>query len=241
MSSMENANQRLILTHAVLIGLTPLIPLPLLDDLTKTYLQRRLARKLLAAHGEQLSVQEIQALADDPNGGCLSGCLSMILLYPIKKIFRKIFFFLEWKRAIDLVSRAYHHGYLLDYALQQGWRPPTPSAPQLRVAIDDVCREVGTSPIEHAVRATFNQSKEALKNAATLLARSLQGIRKRPAAEEVAAAVEAVEEQEERQIEGVTARLQKNFEKIPAEHFQRLCARLAARLTTADTTKRGNI
>src|SRR5262245_48986903 len=97
----NETNQKLILSHAVLIGLTPLIPIPFVDDLVKSYFQRRMVRKLSAIYGKILSDQEIKTLADDPDQGCLWGCLSNVLLFPLKLLFRLIFFFLEWKRAVD--------------------------------------------------------------------------------------------------------------------------------------------
>jgi hypothetical protein len=228
MASLENSNQNLILTHAVLTGLTPLIPIPILDDLAKSYFQRRMVRKLSAVYNQNISDKDIKNLIDD-RGGCLSGCLGMVLLFPFKLIFRKLFFFLEWKRAIDTVSLTYYQGYLIEYALQQRYCAPAGphTANQVRDAIDRVCRETGTGPIERAVRGTFSQSKEVLKGAAELLQRSLQRTPGKPDENRVAQAAEAVEEEEENRIKGVTSRLQEAIKDVPPGHFQRMRARLA--------------
>src|SRR5258706_15664406 len=95
-----NNNQRLIVSHSVLAGLTPLIPIPIVDDLARVYFVRRLVRKLAAVHGCEVSYEEIKILADEPDSGCLRGCAMATLLLPFKLIFRKVFFFLEWKRAV---------------------------------------------------------------------------------------------------------------------------------------------
>jgi hypothetical protein len=231
----EAANQRLILTHAVLTGLTPLIPIPILDDLVKTYFQRRLARELSRAHSLNLSEQDIRTLADDPSGGCLKGCLGGAILLPFKLIFRKLFMFLEWKRAADIVSHTYHHGYLLDYALREGWVPGQGqrSAVEMRQAIDAILKETGTGPLERTVSLTLNQSKATLKSAANLLRRSLLTISGKPDEERVALAAEAVEPEEERQIEGVITRLQNSIQNLPTGYFDDLRARLAARLNVS--------
>src|SRR5688572_3365162 len=99
MSDQVSTNQTLIVSHSVLAGLTPLIPIPLLDDLVRTYFVRRLVRKLAAANRYILSDEEIKVLADERESGCLRGCMTTAFLLPFKLIFRKVFFFLEWKRA----------------------------------------------------------------------------------------------------------------------------------------------
>ena len=108
-----------LLRDAVLVGLTPLIPLPFVDDLARVALRRRLVRGVAAEEGVDLAPAMVEALAGEPAGGCL-GTLPKLVLYPINKIFRKIFFFLEVKRAVDLVSTSWHYGWLLQVALRTG-------------------------------------------------------------------------------------------------------------------------
>ena len=227
-------NQRTIITHAVLIGLTPLIPVPVVDDLAKSYFQRRMARSLAALRGRELSAADVETLATDRGGGCLLGCVGTLVIYPLKKIFRKVFYFLEWKRAVDLTSAAYHHGFLLDAALGawDEWGLQGKSASEVRDAIDAVCRVAPIKPLESAVGATFRQSKNVLVSGAGLLERSFRRIAGKADEREVARAVESVEAEEEREIEGVVNRLERSVESIPQSHFDSLRAQLAARLKT---------
>jgi hypothetical protein len=229
----ESSHQQLIISHAVLIGLTPLIPLPILDDIAKSYFQRRLARKLSADFQIELSNSDLITLANDRRGGCLQGCLGLILIYPIRKLFRKIFYFLEWKRAIDLVSRTYHQFYLLEQAFQQNLCAPMGeySAAELRAAIDATCKETGTNPIEGAVKISFQQSKDALKSGAQLLKKILTGAPGRPDEASVEQAAQAVMAEEERS--GVTGRLLQAVDNIPPSYFQRLRERMALHLRMA--------
>ena len=236
MAELTLNNQRTIITHAVLAGLTPLIPVPLVDDLAKNYIQRRMVRHLAASYRRDLSAEDLDALTREPGGGCLRGCLVGAIVYPLKKIFRKVFFFLEWKRAADLTSRVYHEGYLYELALREGWLgggAAASSAAETRAAVEAVLRETSVKPVEGAITATFRQSKNVLLSAAGLLGRSLDRVtgsgRKQ---EEVARAVEEVEAEEERRIEGVISRLQKAIAAVPDEHFQQMRARLAARLAS---------
>ncbi len=163
----ERVNQRTITMHAVLIGLTPLIPVPFVDDVVKGYFQRRLVRTLAAAHGRELSAEDVATLTEDRGGGCLKGCLGQVFIFPLKMIFRKVFFFLEWKRAVDLTSHSYHQGYLLDYSLREGWlaahTPHAKSSMEVRNAIEEVCRDAPIKPVESAIKISFNQSKSMLK------------------------------------------------------------------------------
>lgn len=233
-STEESTNQRSITMHAVLIGLTPLIPVPFVDDMVKGYFERRLVRALALAHKRELSEADVSTLTEERGGGCLRGCLGQVFIFPLKMIFRKVFFFLEWKRAVDLTSHSYHQGYLLDYSLREGWLGRTPqarSADEIRTAIDDVCRAAPIKPVESAIKMSFRQSKSMLKAGAKVLEQALRRVAgRRPDERELTEAVTAVEAEEEREIGGVVSRLQKSIEAIPDEHFRTLRAQLAARL-----------
>jgi hypothetical protein len=230
----EAGNQRSLVMHAVLVGLTPLIPVPVLDDLTKNYFRKRLVRTLAAANGRSLSDEELNALAAERERGCLSGCLLTVLVYPLKAAFRKVFYFLEWKRAVDLTSRTYHFGYLVNYALQRGDERPAildlRRASEINEAIQAVCLEAPIKPVESAIGGTFRQSRRVLRAAANLLAASLRRLTGRARAEQLAEAIEEVEPQEEREIDPVVTRMQRSIASVPDEHFRRLREQLDARL-----------
>ncbi|HEX8723103.1 MAG TPA: hypothetical protein VF736_20970 [Pyrinomonadaceae bacterium] len=229
----RGARQHVLLMHAVLTGLTPLIPVPLVDDLLKNYFRRRLVRSLAAAAGRALGDAEADALAAEREGGCARGCAVAVLVYPLKSIFRKVFFFLEWKRAADLTSRTYHFGYLVGDAL----RPRAGGASLVDLygaravgeAVDAVCREAPIKPLEAAVGSTFRHSKGALRASASLLAGSLRRT-PAPRREQVAEAVERVEPEEESRLDPVVTRLQRSVASVPEDHFRTLRESLYARL-----------
>lgn len=224
--------QRIIATHAVLAGLTPLIPVPVVDDLAKNFFRQRLVRSLAAAHGRTLSGADAEALASERETGCLGGCVGTLVLYPLKKVFRKIFFFLEWKRAVDLASRTYHFGYLVDHLFAERLDERAGrTAAEVGAALDAVCREAPVKPLEAAVGATFRQSRGALSAGASLLERSLRRVVGREKKREVERAVESVEAEEERQIEPAVTRLLRSVESVPEEHFRTLREQLAAKLS----------
>ena len=244
MPSSDAIKQTNLITHAVLIGLTPLIPLPILDDLVKNYFKRRLIRVLASANGRELTAADLKSLMEERGRGCLSGCLAQALIYPLKRLFRKIFFFLEWKRAVDLTSYYLHFGYLLDYALRA--RPNNApaiadlkTAAEVGAAIDAVCREAPIKPVESAVSASFRQSRNVLRRAARLLEQSLRRIAGRPDQEQVAQVVEEVEPAEEREVAGLVSKLRQSLTDIPDEHFQNLRAQLESRLGLAPDAASG--
>jgi hypothetical protein len=211
-------NNRLLITSAVLTGLTPLIPLPLVDDAAYTRLMRRMTSQLATAHGVELSNEQIRVLSDAPGGGCLPGCLGSVLLYPLGKLFRKLFFFLEWKRAVDIVSHTYYHGYLLNAALREGYLE-THGAMAVRAATDRVLRRVDTRLIERAVRSVFRKSQRVLRNTARLWQSA------------GAPDADSAEEQKAQQVGGIVGQLQQAFARLPAEHFERLETELRQELS----------
>jgi hypothetical protein len=234
----RGAQQHVLVTHAVLTGLTPLIPVPLLDDLVKSYFRKRLVRSLAASAGRALDEEELNTLASEAESGCLRGCVVTVLVYPLKAVFRKIFYFLEWKRAVDLTSRTYHFGYLVSHALRR--REGAPSlldmhgAKAVNEAIEAVCREAPIKPLESAIGGTFRKSKGVLRSAAALLSKSLR--RQPPRPEHVAEAIESVEPEEERELAPVVTRLQRSIGSVPEEHFRALRQNLEARLSRAPST-----
>jgi hypothetical protein len=242
-NSLERRGQAGLVTYAVLTGLTPLIPVPVLDDVVKSYFRRRLVRAQAAGRGRALSDAEVAALSEEPGGGCLRGCAVQAVVYPLKKIFRKVFFFLEWKRAADLTSQTYHFGYLVGYALEPGaGGGPSPldayGAERVGAAVREVCREAPIKPIERAVAGTFRQSRKVLAGAAALLGHGLRRLTGRARPEEVAGALSELEPAETREVEPVVARLQSSLAAVPDEHFRDLRRRLDAKLEGNTTEAR---
>ncbi len=231
MTTTNRTNQPTLSLHTVLAGLTPLIPIPFVDDWAKVYFKRRMVRALAAARAQTLTAQDAKTLADDEDTGCLLGCLTAVTVYPLKKIFRKTFYFLEWKRAVDTASRTYYLGYLIDYALEQNWCAPQGalSAAQIKAGIEAVLKQIDTRLLERTIKESFKQSRSLLKSAVSVLQRRLSA-KGKPSREQVEQALADLEPQEERELAGVVTHLQSDIEQLPEEHFARLRARLAAEL-----------
>lgn len=247
MANVESPNQKLILTHAALAGLTPLIPIPFGDDVAKDYLQRRMVKALGDARGIVLSAEGIAILGDDAHRSWAMGAAKSVVLFPLKLILRKTFLVLAGKRIVDHASECYHRGFLVDYAFERRWCAPAgPRQPaEVRAAVDAVCREVTTAPIEHALKAGFAQSKVALQNVGELLQRITQRIRGTtpakgaqeepvpPPEKEIEEVVETVAQGDARSIEGIVAQLRKALGQVPEGHFNDLRRRLDEKLRLA--------
>ena len=232
MAPLDGSRQQLLVTHAVLSGLTPLILIPFVDDQVYAYFLRSMVQRLAASHGQELAPQEVKMLADQPGGSCLLGCLGGMVLYPLKKIFRKIFFFLEWKRAVDTISHTYYQGYLLDAALAEGWLD-THGAARVRAAIDAVLARTNTSLVTHAVYGVVSQSKGILQGVGKSLSSYLSGVKAVPGQDKVTKvtrAVDNVQAEEGARLGSLTSQLQRALSSLPVEHFQQVRQEVAAEL-----------
>ncbi len=171
-------DQLIIITHAVLVGLTPLIPIPLLDDLVKGYFYRSLVKSVASFYDLSLSPNEIAALAEERNAGCLNGCVFWLFEYLVKRLVRKVLFILEWRRAIDLVTHTYYYGHLLNHALKQGWYTPAnpERAVQLRDAIEQARKGANTNLLKRIVLSAFNQSRQLIISAVQQISDSIKDI-----------------------------------------------------------------
>jgi len=226
MAEEKNPNQQIFLKYAILVGLTPLIPLPLLDDLAQLYFERRMVDRLARAHQLALTPEQVDALSSPPAdpAGCVKGCLVTLLIYPLKKLLRKVFFFLEIKRTIDLVATTYARGHVLDRVMTRGLCAPAgPHEPAaVREATEQALVRVGTSPITLAVRRAFDGSTDLLKRLVGLLFAALRRLSGRPGQAQIAEAVRSVEEQDSPELDGVEARVKQGIDGVPASHFEKL-------------------
>jgi hypothetical protein len=240
------STNRAIINHAVLVGLTPLIPIPLLDDLVKGFFYRSLVQSLAHAHNLTLSDAEIAALAEDRGSGCLYGCTLGLVEFLVKRLVRKVIFVLEWRRAIDLVTHTYYAGRLLDYSFGQGRYQPgdIERAARLRAAVENARAGANTDLVKRVVATSFKQSRDNVIGAVQLLVGSLQGIadvfgrlrcrNRAKQADEVETEVQHTLERESPRISltlgALIERMQLGIGSLPEDHFDRLQDRFEAAL-----------
>ena len=158
--------QRDILVHAVLGGLTPLIPLPFVDDWVLRHMQVRMVRAIAGCHDAPLDDAYSKDLGTQSgrDESIVLSALKKLAFFPVKKIFRTALFVLIVKDLVEVTSRTYHVGYLIDHAIAQGWHKKA-TAERLRAAVDDVCRKADTSPVRRVIGAVFQESRALLGSA----------------------------------------------------------------------------
>ncbi len=221
------ATEGVILTHATLAALTPLIPVPFVDTAARNRVMRRMVRSLAELHHLRIWDAEVKVLADEEGGGFVRGIAKGAVLAPFKFVLRKTFMVLAGKHIVDLASRSYHHGLLTDRAFAHRWCTPAGSRSprEVRQAIDAVLASepVASSPVTRALRIGFDESQRAVFDAyATLSARFGGG--------SANAAIDDAVDDEDGGLLGVIAALQRALTDVPREHFDGLEAKLRAQL-----------
>ncbi|MFL5345835.1 MAG: hypothetical protein ACJ8AT_13675 [Hyalangium sp.] len=164
--------------HAVASGLTPLIPIPFLDDYALRQVRERMVRAVLAEHGlSTVPPKAVGILAGShvtaTLGGQLLGLLKTLALFPFKKIFRRTFIVLWVKDCVDMASYSLHHGYLLQHALARGDLSASTvegEAPlKVHGAIVAACKELDSRPINQLLGRLFAGSKLLIAEATKAL------------------------------------------------------------------------
>ena len=122
-TSQAPATDTVILSHAAIAGLCELIPIPWVDSLLQKRVKRRMVEHLAEAHALDLWESELHDLIDPDSTGWLKKAGKALLLRPLKRILRKIFFVLNGKKIIDSTTLTYHQGFLIDEVFRQGWCP----------------------------------------------------------------------------------------------------------------------
>jgi len=233
----EIATSTLLIGHSILVGLTPLVPVPILDDRLRSYFERRLTREIAARRGITLDEDDLRMVGEGPGQDFWAELRRGALLLPVRLLLRKVFLFLNVKRASDAASTTYNRGYLLDVALAAQAHPPHRRAEELRAAIDGTLLDTPHSPIGTAVRLSFEGSKALLRQALSGFVAVLRRLGGAPGEVDLAQAVGA---EESDVFAALVARVREAVEDVPAAHFQaledRLLARLADREGASDAT-----
>lgn len=166
----------LIGRYALLVSLTALIPVPLVDAMTETYLRRRMVRAIADRYGVALDEAATRALGDGDGAGC-SGCLLSIVRWPFEKLLKTVFFVLLIKKIADVTSEMLHRGLMLEEAFGRGWLPG--DAARVRAAMDRSLASIDTRVLERRFVSVFldhtNELNRAVHDAARLARRRYGG------------------------------------------------------------------
>ena len=170
-----------ITRSAILAGICALSPVPFIDDLIIGAIRRHAARRVFRAHGMELSWGQQRALTRTGRN-LLVGCLLGVVVYPIRKIFRKLFYIFAVKEAVDVASRLLHQGRLWQHALDQGCFEGAELGSRkepldkLALVVRQTCEEGDTSPISQIFRGTFAGGGVFLRRLGLQVVRTLRAL-----------------------------------------------------------------
>ena len=156
--------------YAVASGLTPLIPVPFLDDYALRRVREQMVRTILRERSLSAPHRTITVLAGlyPRQGSRMQQFLSKTALLSLRvtwrKGFRRLATALWVKDCVDMASLSLHHGYLLQHALERGdltadTLAREDAARRVHRAIDAACKELDARPINQALRRLFDGSK----------------------------------------------------------------------------------
>jgi hypothetical protein len=186
---------RRVTLHAVASGLTPLIPVPFLDEYALRRVRERMVRDLLRERGLSAPDRVVTSLAGlhRPKGSRIQGMIGKTALLSLrlawKKFYRRLAFALWMKDCVDMASTSLHHGYLLQHALGRGDLDARSlqvedTARRVHAAIDAACAEQDPRPVNQLLGRLFSTSKLLLSELSRALANSLSGAPRVPEAGE---------------------------------------------------------
>lgn len=139
---------------ATLAGLSVLVPIPIVDSAFEWFFRRRMPGAVARRHGRRLDPAVAQALNRDDQG-CLQSCLLLPItgtIYLVKRLSKKLLYFLTIKDASDRLSYYWHRAFLLDQALRAGHLEDLRSAQISRVALANALRTAEISPMVQLAR-----------------------------------------------------------------------------------------
>jgi hypothetical protein len=152
---------------ATLAGLSVLVPIPFLDDAFEAFFRGRIPGAVARSRGRTLpdDVRAILGEGDD-RGGCAAIPVRLTLGL-LKRLSRKILYFLTIKSATDRLSQYWSRAFLIDHMMMAGHLESAPSARVARQAMDEALTTVaGPLPrVAAQVIATSRNVWPALRRA----------------------------------------------------------------------------
>ena len=166
-----------IYADATAAGLSVLIPIPLVDWLFEQFFRRRMPQSIATRRGRQLPKPVIREL-NQGDENLFKTCLLLPiqgLFWLLKKISRKILYFLTIKEAIDQVSFYWHQAFLIDYMLMDGHLESEESALAARRAMGRILETTHRSPLRHLARELIESTSHIGRSIFGALRRFRQG------------------------------------------------------------------
>jgi hypothetical protein len=209
-----------VIYHSILIGAALFVPIPILDERLAMFLWKRMVSDLAKSHNRTLTKEQLLALSYQSRFVVSEGCL-FLLGRVLKELFQEIFFFLEWRKAINLATDAYYSGYLLNELFAYEGFDPAKSEQYVRV-IQKAKQGVNMQLVQGVFRANFRSGKGVLTSVAKWLSSITVGYTKASWARR----------KNKKNTDGASEQQMENFFEMHKSRFQTLLRDLIASLQT---------
>jgi hypothetical protein len=155
-----------VYADATCAGLTPLIPIPLLDIAVERVFRKRMPAAIARVDGRTLRPHERERLGRSGSRLLsLSGCLALPLAavrYLARVIWHKLVYVLAVADAAGLVSTYWHRAYLMDHMIRAGHLDPGADADWAIRVFFAALDEADTSPLIGLARQLVSTSRRLL-------------------------------------------------------------------------------
>jgi uncharacterized protein (DUF697 family) len=234
-----------VMYHSILIGAAFFVPIPFLDERLAIFLWKHMVSDLAKIHNRTLTKEQVLALSYQSQFVISEGCL-FLLGRVLKELFQEVFFFLEWRKAIQVATDAYYSGYLLNELFAyKGFNPA--KADQYAIAMQKAKQGVNMKLVQGVFRANFRSGKGVLTSVAKWLSSITVGYAKDSWARRKKKNVESATEQQmenffemhksrfQELLKDLIASMQTGIGNLPSEHFDELRNKLFEELRQLET------
>ena len=152
-----------VYADATCAGLAVLIPVPLADLAVERFFRRRMPRTIARVRGVEVSPRRLAVLVAGEPWISLGGCLTapfVAVLWLLKRISRKILYFLTVNEACEQLSFYWHTAHLVDHVIAVGELSGTDE--QARACarrVREVLAEVDTRPLVGLARTVIEETR----------------------------------------------------------------------------------
>ncbi|MEM7033708.1 MAG: hypothetical protein AAF629_29455 [Chloroflexota bacterium] len=147
-------------------GLSILIPIPILDWIFEQIFRRRMLKTIAKRRDHPVDPAIQRLFYQIQSDGWIRGCLLFpfkLTLWLLKRISRKILYFLTVKEASDMVSYYWHRAFLLDYMLSQGHLDQVEQAEVAYIALHTVLDDITVSPLSQLAQQITQGTRKVFR------------------------------------------------------------------------------
>lgn len=144
-----------IYADATCAGLSALIPIPLLDLAFERIFRRRMPAAICRARGVEADPATLSALGRGAPWLTTRGCIAAplaVAAYLVKRLSRKLLYFLTVREAANSLSSYWHRARLVDHLARSGYLARGADGEALRESLEATLDAVSTDALAHVAR-----------------------------------------------------------------------------------------